>query len=103
TNARTTGRLNIGGGSDIYRLSAVNTNTSITLVEKFVQPDISAAAYNYWEDEYALATDFLRPIDYRLFSDALPITLIGRNEWRQRYPRPNVSGRPKVATLIDAG
>src|SRR5438445_809406 len=25
-NARTTGRLNIGGGSDIYRLSAVNSD-----------------------------------------------------------------------------
>ena len=103
-NARTTGKMTVAGGTDIYRITTVTNDTSITLTDRYVaSADASGATYTYFEDEYALASDFLRPIDYRIFSDATSIALIGRNEWRRRFPRPNISGTPKVATLVDRG
>ena len=35
------------------------------------------------------------------FADDAYITLIGRAEWRRRYPRPDHSGRPRVASILD--
>lgn len=102
-NARTTGKMTIAGGSNIYRVSTVGGAGSITLRDKVIDASATDTTYVYFEDEYALASDFLRPLDYRIFSDAIKIPLIGRNEWRERYPRPNISGPPRVATLLDLG
>ena len=101
-NARTTGKLILAGGTNIYQISAVCGETCITLEQRYVgSAALSAATYTYFEDEYALASDFLRPVDFRSFSDAMTLPLIGRAEWRRYYPRPNVSGRPRVACLFD--
>lgn len=101
-NARTTGKLKLAGGFDIYKVSSVGGDTSITLTDKYVgSADLSGETYIYFEDEYALASDFLRPVDMQLFSNDLSIPIIGRAEWRRRYPRPNVSGRPRAATILD--
>ena len=103
-NARTTGKMLIGGGSDPYRITTVGSATSITLTDRYVATATADdATYIYFEDEYALASDFLRPIDMQSFSDDLDIPLIDRKEFRRRYPRPNVSGRPRVACLLDLG
>lgn len=102
-NARTTGKVTLGGGTNVYRVSTVTSDTAIVLRDRAVEATATGASYTYFEDEYALASDFLRPLDYRVFSDATNIALIGRNEWRQRYPRPNISGVPKVATIVDLG
>lgn len=101
-NARTTGKLKLAGGKDIYKITTVTNDTSITLAQRYVgDAALSAEEYVYFEDEYALASDFLRPVDMQSFSDANSIPLIGRAEWRTRYPRPNVSGRPRVASILD--
>src|SRR3990167_6040667 len=101
-NARTTGKLILACGTNIYQISAVCGETCITLEQRYVgSAALSAATYTYFEDEYALASDFLRPVDFRSFSDAMTLPLIGRAEWRRHYPRPNVSGRPRVACLFD--
>lgn len=101
-NARTTGKITING-TDIYTISAVGSDTSITANERFVAADVAASGYTYYEDEYALASDFWQPVDKRQFTDALPITLIGSREFYRRYPRNSTTGTPKVATLIDLG
>lgn len=101
-NARTTGKLKLAGGKDIYKITTVGGDTSITLAQRYVgDAALSGEEYVYFEDEYALASDFLRPVDMQSFSDANNIPLIGRAEWRMRYPRPNVSGRPRVASILD--
>ena len=103
-NARTTGKLLLAGGSDIYRISAVGSDTSITLQERYVADSAaSAATYIYYEDEYALASDFLRPVDFRIFSQVAEIPLMNRQEFHRAYPRPNTAGRPKLATILDLG
>lgn len=100
-NARTTGKMTFGG-SDIYNITTVGAS-SITLANRYVaDADLAAGSdYTYFEDEYALASDFLKMIDVRRFSQAYNIPLIGRNEFRRLYPRPNISGIPKVATMLD--
>lgn len=100
-NARTTGKISLGDGN-IYKPSVVAAS-SITLTNRYVaSADLAAGAtYIYFEDEYALASDFLKFIDARCFSQAYEIPIYGRDEFRRLYPRPNVSGIPKVACLLD--
>ena len=101
-NTQVTGKISLGG-TDIYGISAVVSDTSITLATRYVADSSLAAgaSYTYFEDEYALAADFLKPIDYSRFTAALKLQLIGRNEFRQQFPRPNIGGIPTVATLLD--
>lgn len=101
-NARTTGKVTLGG-TDIYRITTVGGPGSITLENRYVaDSDLAAgSSYTYFEDEYALASDFLKPINYQRFTTAYEILLIGRNEFRRRFPRPNIGGTPTIATLLD--
>ena len=101
-NMRVNGKVRIAGGLTPYTISAVGGDTSATLSTAFVDTTTSGATYVYYEDEYDLATDFLRPVDMQRFSDQIPIDLIGRTEFRRRYPANSTTGRPSVATLIDA-
>lgn len=101
TNMRAGGKLVINGGSEVYEISAVASDTSATLTSKFTQTTVSGASYLYFEDEYALASDFLRPIDLRQFSTPMNIELISRTDFRKFFPRNNVPGRPYCATILD--
>lgn len=91
-----------------YTISAVTIDTftvSATFTSSqtgnWVGRSVDSVNYVYFEDEYALATDFLRPFDQRQFSDAIPIDLISRLEFRRRYVRNNIPGRPTIATIND--
>lgn len=103
-NMRAGGKVVVAGTTDIYRVSTVGSDTAATLSTRYVADSAaSGAEYRYFEDEYALASDFLRPIDFQVFSSAWNIPIISRTDFRMRYPRPNVSGRPRVACLFDEG
>ena len=101
-NMRANGKIRIAGSTTPYVISAVGSDTSATLTSKFVETTTSDATYVYYEDEYDLASDFLRPVDMQQFSDQMSIELIGRTEFRRRYPVNSTTGRPTVATLIDS-
>ena len=62
---------------------------------------LSGATYTYYEDEYDLASDFLRPVDMQRFSLEMAVDLISRTEFRRRYPVNSTLGRPSVATILD--
>ena len=100
-NARTTGKFNLGT-NDIYTIASVGGAGTVTLNERYVASDdlAAGASYTYYEDEYTLASDFLKPLDWKTFSQPNKITLIGRNDFRRAYPW-NVPGTPRVATLLD--
>ncbi|MHC4646320.1 MAG: hypothetical protein ACYTBJ_12535 [Planctomycetota bacterium] len=100
-NTRPGGKMKVSGTQDTYTVSAVGSDTSITLAEKFVGSTVTAATYLYFEDEYTLAPDYGRPVDVRSFADGFDIGLIGRTEFRRRYPRNNVTGTVSVATIFD--
>jgi hypothetical protein len=102
-NLRAGGKVRIAGGNEVYEVASVTNDTSATLASDYVpSSDASGASYVYFEDEYALASDFLRPIDQRRLTDGPnPIEIVGRREFRARFPRNGVTGRPWVATIID--
>ena len=100
-NVRTTGRIQIAGLPEIYRISAVGSDTAITLDTKFIGDDQSAATYVYWEDEYDLASDFLRPHDMQSFTDDGEVELIGDRDFRTWATRNSTRGRPRVATIVE--
>lgn len=101
-NARAGGKLNLGG-NDVYTVDVVTSDTAITLAERLVASAISAGSYTYFEDEYALASDFWQPVDDRQFSDDVTIDLIGPREFYRRYPRNTITGNPRVATILELG
>jgi hypothetical protein len=101
-NMRAGGKIRIGGSMVPYVIDTVSGDTSATLTSRFTEADVTATTYVYYEDEYALASDFLRPVDLQQFSDQVSIALIGRTEFRRVFPSNSVPGRPRSATLIDA-
>ena len=100
-NARTTGKIVIAGTPDVYGIASVDSDTGITLNDAFVGSDISAESYLYFEDEYALNDDFLRPLDQQYFDSNSNIPLIGRDEFRRQHPRNKTPGKIKHATIVD--
>lgn len=101
-NVRADGKLTIAGGTDVYRVGTVSGDTAATLSTRYVaSSDASAASYLYYEDEYALASDFLRPIDFAMFSIDWSLPLVDRKELRRNHTRANVSGRPRMASIVD--
>jgi hypothetical protein len=102
TNIRANGKIRIAGAIDPYPILSVSNDTAATLTTPFVETTTSGATYVYYEDEYDLASDFLKPVDAQRFSDQASIDLIGRTEFRRRYPANSQTGRPSVATIIDS-
>ena len=100
-NARANGKMTINGGREPYVVSSVGGAGSITLSSKFTESTVSGGTYVYFEDEYDLASDFLRPVDAQTFSDECSIDLIPRTEFRRRYPLNSTPGRPRVACIVD--
>lgn len=101
-NLRVGSKLSIAGGTDIYRVSAVASDTAATLETRYVASSSAAAVeYRAFEDEYALASDFLRPIDFALFSSDWNIPLLDRKEFRRLHTRGNISGKPTSASILD--
>lgn len=97
-NMRVGGKI-VFGGNDVYEIAAVASDTSATLTTPFISAALSASSYIYFEDEYALDDDFLRPLDLQSFSNAAEIDLISPQDFRRKFPRNNVTGQPIVATL----
>lgn len=100
-NMREGGKIRINSGQEVYEITAVASDTSATIGHRFTQDDVSAVSYTYFEDEYALASDFLRPVDQQLFSSDTPIDLMDRNYFRRRFVRNYITGKPSVACILD--
>jgi len=101
-NVRAAGKLKIGSSINVYEVSTITDDTNMVITPMFVDADVAAEDYTYYEDEYALASDFLRPIDFRFFDQDRSITLIGETKFRSMFPRNNVTGKPVAAAIFDA-
>lgn len=102
-NVREGGKFRIYGYEEAYEVTDVTASNSATLDTTFIGPNVvGAGEYVYYEDEYDLASDFLRPLEHRRFTDGpTPIALISRSDFRNRFPGRYVSGKPEVATIVD--
>lgn len=100
-NARDGGKVVLGSVADgIYLVSGAPTALAMTLNTRFTGSDLSASGYTYFEDEYALESDFFRSLHPYDFADNIPISLVPRNEFYRRYPQNYPPQRPRVATII---
>lgn len=101
-NVRAGGKVCINGESEVYDVTAVGGAGTATLSPAYIGSTASSLTYQYFEDEYSLASDFIRPIDVRSFDTARDIKLIGRQDFRRLYPRNRIpSVRIRHATLLD--
>lgn len=100
-NVRDTGKLIINGTLPIYEIESVDSDTLITLTSPYVGEDVSAGTYQYFEDEYDLHADFLRPMSWESFDIAQDIAIIDRQRFRRNYVRANTTGKPVVACIVD--
>lgn len=110
TNARAGGKVQIGSESEVYIVSSVGSDTSITLETRYTgnvdvasEYAVAYGSYTYFEDDYALASDFWRMVDTRSFSDSMNIRILGRQEFYRRYPQNSTPGSPQTCTIIDLG
>ncbi|MFZ2651280.1 MAG: hypothetical protein WA210_14355 [Burkholderiaceae bacterium] len=101
-NARAGGKLVLAGAPDVYEVASVGSDTAITLATRYVaSAALSAETYTYFEDEYDLATDFLKPVDLQSFDTDRQIPLISRTDFRRMAPRSNVTGKIRYACIQD--
>lgn len=100
-NMRAGGKIVIDGGKEVYEISAVASDTSATLTTAFIKATAAGASYSYFEDEYSLHADFLRPVSVTSFDINGEIELISRTLFRSRYPRNKTVNKPIIATLVD--
>ena len=96
------GKIVIAGTAVVYEIASVTSDTAAVLTSRYVGDTVTAGTYVYFEDEYALASDFLRPVDLQTFDDDQEIRIIDRREMRNRFPRNNITGRPIAACFADA-
>ena len=102
-NVRAGGKLSVAGSPNVYEVAAVSDGTNLTFTPMFVDATVSAESYSYFEDDYALAADFLRPLDLQFFNNDHTIELIGEGKFRANFPRNNQPARnPVVAAIYDA-
>lgn len=101
-NARAGGKLTFSGGTDVYEVSSVGSDTAITLTDRFIgDTALSAATYTYYEDEYALASDFFRLVDSRELQGDVVLEVLSRQEFYRRDPRNSTTDQPVRCTIID--
>lgn len=100
-NARNTGKMAINGTPVIYEVSAVGGAGTITLGERYVGTTVTNGTYVYFEDEYDLSADFLRPLDTQFFDSRADIKIIDRTTFRRNYPANSVTGKPVAACIVD--
>lgn len=101
-NMRAGGKLTISGSQDVYSVVSVGSDTAAVIAPAYISPTTAALSYTYFEDEYALASDFSRPMDLRAFDVGRTIEIVGRQEFRRHHPRNRVpSPTIRHAVILD--
>ena len=101
-NMRKYGKISIAGADEVYEISSVTNDTSAAMNPNYIGSTASELEYRYFEDTYALASDFLKPVDSRSFDDNRRIHFVGRSRFRQMYPRNRTTSTSiSVAILED--
>lgn len=101
-NMRAGGKITIAGSDEVYQITAVAGDTSATMSPNYIGDTDSGLEYRYFEDEYALASDFLKPVDVQNFDDDGSIRLVGRSDFRRWFPRNRIaSTRIRCAVVVD--
>lgn len=95
-------KLTISGSFEVYEWTAVSSDTAGTISPEYIGDTDTELSYTSFQDEYALASDFLKPIDFRSFDAGHRIALLGRQDFRRAAPRNRTPvDYPVCANIID--
>lgn len=97
------GKLVVAGSKIPFTVTQVNSDTEMILNKIFHLDSVSGVTYEYYKDEYALASDYLRPVDMQFFDNNQEIRLVDRRQFKRETPRSSTTGKPKVAMQIELG
>lgn len=101
-NVRAGGKILFSGDDTVYEVLSVASDTALTLTDVYRgTEDLSGDGYNYWEDEYALAADFLKPLDKNTFDGRGEIQILDRREFRRLYTRVTGTGVIRRCAIVD--
>ena len=100
-NARAGGKIVLSGDDTVYEVSTVSSDTVLTLTDNFIGTDLAAGTYTYFEDEYSLAADFLKPIDKNRFDGRGTIEIIDRRVFRSKFTRALTTGTIVACAIFD--
>lgn len=100
-NARAGGKIVFSGDDTLYEVDSVSSNTALTLTDAYRGPAITAGDYQYFEDEYDLASDFLKPLDKTRFDGRGEIPIMDRREFRRRFTRLTTTGQIVACAIFD--
>ena len=99
-------KMTLGSTSVVHELSAIGSDTSLTLTTATPYTGdsaLSGESYAIYQDEYALASDFGEPTDLRFFDEDRRIRLVGAQAFYAAYAKNTQRSGPEVATLIELG
>lgn len=98
-NLRAGGKILFSGDETVYEVESVASDTALTLTDAFRGEPLTDGGYTYFEDEYDLVSDFLKPLDKTRFDGRGEIPIIDRREFRRRFTRIAATG-PIIACAI---
>ena len=101
-SVRAGGKILFDGDETVYEVSAVGSDGALTLTDVYIGSTLTAGTYQYFEDEYALASDFLRPLDKARFDARGEIEIMDRREFRRRFTVYSAPGIVVAAAIFDA-
>jgi len=97
------GKVTLAGSPEVYDITAVASDISATIAERSIDEIASNSAYDYFEDEYLLASDFGNLLSATSFDTGQEIDLLDRTLFDALFPRNRVPAKPKHATLVTLG
>ena len=100
-NVRAGGKILFSGDETVYEVSSVGSDTTITLTDAYRGETLTVGGYTYWEDEYDLASDFLKPIDKTKFDGNGLIRILDRRDFRRRFTRTTATGKVVACAIFD--
>lgn len=97
------GKIVVAGSPVPFGVTAIGSDTDITLDKIFHLATVADVTYQYYKDTYSLAGDYLRPVDMQFFDNNQEIRLVDRRQLRRMSPRNAVTGKPHYAAQIELG
>lgn len=100
-NIRPGGKILFSGDETVYEVESVGSDTALVLTDAFRGETLTDGGYTYFEDEYDLASDFLKPLDKTRFDGRGEIPIIDRREFRRRFTRVSSAGEIIACAIFD--
>lgn len=100
-NVRAGGKILLPGDDTVYEVLSVSGDTALTLSPNYIGDTLTDEEYTYFEDEYSLASDFLKPLDKQRFDGRGTIEILDRRVFRGRFTRVTGTGNIVACAIFD--